>query len=178
MNDHATIDAFGTLIEPATLKIQRILPGPIERVWTYLTDSNLRRQWLASGTMEGPEGTAFELVWRNDELTNPPGRRPEGFSAEHSMPGRILAFDPPKRLSFTWNDSGSVTIELAPRGNTVLLTLVHDRLPEGPVKLMIGAGWHLHLDVLAARVADAAMPEPFWDAWARLRKEYERRFVV
>ena len=36
-------DAYGTLIEPATLKIERLLPGPIERVWAYLTDSELRR---------------------------------------------------------------------------------------------------------------------------------------
>ena len=36
-------DAYGTLIEPTTLKIQRLLPGPIERIWAYLTDSELRR---------------------------------------------------------------------------------------------------------------------------------------
>ena len=38
MNDLATIDAYGEVIEPATLKIQRLMPGPIERVWTYLTE--------------------------------------------------------------------------------------------------------------------------------------------
>src|SRR5262249_41272244 len=32
-----TPDAYGVLTEPATLKIQRLLPGPIERVWAYLT---------------------------------------------------------------------------------------------------------------------------------------------
>ena len=45
-------DAYGELIEPATLKMQRLLPGPIERIWAYLTDSELRRKWLAAGTME------------------------------------------------------------------------------------------------------------------------------
>ena len=40
-------DAYGVLTEPATLKIQRLLPGPIERVWAYLVESDLRRQWLA-----------------------------------------------------------------------------------------------------------------------------------
>ena len=40
MNDHPKIDAYGALSEPATLTIQRMLPGPIERVWAYLTESD------------------------------------------------------------------------------------------------------------------------------------------
>ena len=52
MSKCANPGAYGTLIEPATLKIQRLLPGPIERVWAYLTESDLRRQWLAAGPME------------------------------------------------------------------------------------------------------------------------------
>ncbi len=35
MNDRAKVDAYGALSEPATLTIQRMLPGPIERVWSY-----------------------------------------------------------------------------------------------------------------------------------------------
>ena len=79
---HAT-DTYGTLIEPATLNIQRLLPGPIERVWAYLTENDLRRKWLAAGQMETKIGAAFELVWRNDELTNPPGRRPAEIGRAH-----------------------------------------------------------------------------------------------
>ena len=73
-----TDDAYGTLTEPATLTLQRLLPGPIARVWAYLTDGELRRQWLAAGTMEEKVGAPVEFVWRNDELTDPPGERPEG----------------------------------------------------------------------------------------------------
>ena len=50
MNELATLDAYGVLTEPATLKIQRLLPGPVERVWAYLTESKLRRQWLAAAS--------------------------------------------------------------------------------------------------------------------------------
>lgn len=57
---HAT--PYGRLVEPATLKIERELPGPIERVWAYLTDSSLRRQWLASGDMSLQAGSTFEFV--------------------------------------------------------------------------------------------------------------------
>ena len=52
MNERANPDAYGVLTEPATLTIQRMLPGPIERVWAYLTESDLRRKWLAAGEME------------------------------------------------------------------------------------------------------------------------------
>src|ERR1700752_1612656 len=106
MNQRMTPDAFGVLIEPATLKIQRLLPGPIERVWAYLTQSELRRQWLAAGDMEMKVGAPFELVWRNDELTNPPGQRPPGFGVEHRMQSRITELDPPRRLPFAWAGRG------------------------------------------------------------------------
>jgi len=42
MNERATLDAYGMLTEPAMLKIQRLLPGPIERVWAYLTAEGIR----------------------------------------------------------------------------------------------------------------------------------------
>ncbi|MEO6410897.1 MAG: hypothetical protein ABIO45_19385 [Burkholderiaceae bacterium] len=79
MNELATPDAYGVLTEPATLKTQSLLPGPIERVWADLVESDLRRQWLAAGTMEMQVGAPVELVWRNDELTHPPGQRAPGF---------------------------------------------------------------------------------------------------
>ena len=36
-----------TLIEPGTVKMERLLPGPVERVWAYLTESDKRARWLA-----------------------------------------------------------------------------------------------------------------------------------
>lgn len=76
MADIAMPDAYGRLVEPTTLKIERLLPGPIDRVWAYLTQSELRRRWLASGEMRLAPDAPFELVWRNDELSDPPGRLP------------------------------------------------------------------------------------------------------
>jgi uncharacterized protein YndB with AHSA1/START domain len=89
MTDLKTDDGYGVLTEPATLTIQRFLPGPIERVWAYLTEGDLRRQWLAAGEMEMKVGAPFEFVWHNDELTDPPGQRAPGFSDEHRMESRI-----------------------------------------------------------------------------------------
>jgi len=156
------------------LKIQRILPGPIERVWAYLTESDLRRQWLAAGDMELKVGASFELVWRNEELTNPSGQRPPEKGAEHRLQSRITELDPPRKLSFLFGRSGDVSIELTPQGKTVLLTLIHRRLPDRDTELGVGAGWHAHLDVLVARM-EGREPAPFWDSWRVLKKEYERR---
>ena len=174
MNHRNTPDAYGVLTEAATLKIQRLLPGPIERVWAHLTDSDLRGQWLAKGAMEMKVGAPVELVWRNDELTDPPGERPAGFSDEHRMQSHITELEPPRRLAFTWGNTGGVSFELEPCGDQVLLTLIHRRLGDRATTLMIGAGWHMHLDLLVARLTGQATA-PFWDGWSRLRKEYDQR---
>ena len=174
MNERVNPDAYGVLSEPATLTIQRMLPGPIERVWAYLTESDLRRKWLAAGEMEMKVGAPFELVWRNSELTDPPGKRPDGFGEEHRMQSEITELDPPRKLAFTWGKSGGVSMELEPRGERVLLTVIHRRLPDRGMMVGVSTGWHTHLDMLAARLAGEE-PEPFWDGFIRLRKDYDDR---
>jgi len=174
MTDLATPNAYGALTEPATLTIERLLPGPIERVWAYLTESELRRKWLAAGPMEMKVGAPFEFVWRNDELTDPPGQRPPDFGDEHRMQSRITEVDPPRKLAFAWQGSGDVSFELEPKGDHVLLTVIHRRLPDRATLLKVGAGWHMHLDILVAR-ATGKKPAPFWEGWSRLQKEYDKR---
>ena len=45
----STLHADGEIIDRQTVRFERLLPGPIERVWAYLTESEKRRKWLASG---------------------------------------------------------------------------------------------------------------------------------
>jgi uncharacterized protein YndB with AHSA1/START domain len=174
MHDVSMRNLYGTVTAPATLTIERLLPGPIERVWSYLTESDLRRQWLASGDMELKAGAPFALTWRNDELTDPPGRRPAGMGDTHTMQSEILAVDPPRSLSFTFGTAGEVSFTLAEKGKDVLLTVVHKRAPDRSVLLSVSSGWHAHLDVLAARLRGET-PEPFWNEITRLKAEYEKR---
>lgn len=174
MNDRPALDAYGVVTEPATLTIERLLPGPVERIWSYITDSELRRQWLAAGAMQMQAGSPFEFVWRNDELTDPAGERPAGFPTEHRMEGQITEVDPPHRLTITWGSTGGVTFELTPQGNDVRLTIIHRRLGDRSMMLNIAGGWHMHLDILVARVT-GTKPQPFWDGWARLKQDYDLR---
>lgn len=168
------VDAYGTLIEPDTLQIKRLLPGPIERVWAYLTESDLRRQWLAAGDMKAEAGESFELVWRNDDLAGPAGDRPDDKPEEHRMQSHVVAADPPRKLVIAWRDTGNVTFVLEPLGEGVLLTLTHARFPTRSSILGHAAGWHAHLDVLEA-LAFEREPARFWDRWQSLREEYESR---
>lgn len=174
MTETLTRDPHGVLVEPATLKIERLLPGPVERVWSYLTDGELRRRWLAAGAMDLRVGAGFDLVWRNDGLSDAGDARPESFSEEERMTSRITEVDPPRRLSFTWMDDGEVTFELTPQGREVLLTVIHRRLPDRAMSLCVAAGWHTHLDILVARLTDTAAPS-FWRTWTRLQAEYDSR---
>lgn len=174
MTDATTLERFGALTEPATLTVRRLLPGPVERVWAWLTDGDLRRQWMAAGAMDASPGATVEFVWRNDELTAPSGQRPGGSPDEHRMTVRVTEADPPRHLAITWGESGAVSFDLEPLGGEVLLTLVHRRLSERPIRLNVASGWHAHLDVLEAKMRGQT-PEPFWDAVARLKAEYDRR---
>jgi len=169
-----TMDAYGALIEPTTLQIQRVLPGPIERVWAYLTKSDLRKQWLASGDMTLEVGAPFTLTWRNEELNTPRGKRPEGHDEVHSSTNTILEVMPPKRLVITFGASGHVAFDLETRGDKVLLTLTHSRIPDRGTLLSVSSGWHAHLDILGGKMNGEDGPD-FWTHWAKLRAEYEAR---
>ena len=179
MNAHTATAAipeadYGVVTAPQTVRLQRLLPGPIERIWAYLTEGELRRQWLASGDMALEVGAPFELVWHNDELSDPPGKRPEGFAEEHRMQSRITEVDPPRRLAFAWGE-GDVSFDLEPRGSQVLLTVTHRGISDRANMLMIGAGWHMHLNTLVTRAQGHVPSEAFWEGWTRLRAEYDRR---
>ena len=165
-------DKHGVLGPDQSLRIQRLLPGPIERVWAYLTESDLRRQWLASGTMQLQSGASFELVWRNDELSDSAAERPDGFSAESSATCQFIEVEPLRRLRYIWPGVGEVSMELESVGADVLLTLIHRQLVGEQLVLNVSAGWHAHLVLLIARLENIAAPS-LWATWKKLRTEYE-----
>jgi uncharacterized protein YndB with AHSA1/START domain len=170
-------DLPGTLADGGTLRIQRRLPGPIERVWAYLTDSELRRQWLASGAMSLQPGASFELVWRNDELSASAAERPDGFSAESRATCQFVEVEPPRRMRYRWPGVGEVSIELEAAGKDVMLTLTHRQLSGERLILNVCAGWHAHLALLVAHL-EGTSPPSLWGTWQRLRKDYEQRICA
>lgn len=169
-----TPSPFAERTDPATLTLRRRLPGPVETVWAYLTDGALRRQWLAAGAMTLQPSASFELVWRNDELSDRADERPEGFSAESRATCRITELEPLRRLRFDWPGVGDVSFQLDADGSDVLLTVTHRRLPDHATSVKVAAGWHMHLDVLMARASGKPAPS-FWRGWRQLCGAYEQR---
>ncbi|BEM82589.1 ATPase [Serratia marcescens] len=173
---------YGMIIEPGTLRIQRLLPGPIERVWAYLTESDKRATWLAAGAMKLENGASLELEFRNSDLAGehePPPAKYKQHGGCVSNRGHITCLFPPRLLSFTWaeQDQGrpsEVTFELTEQGSAVLLTVTHRRLANRDEMLSVASGWHTHLDILLDRLHDRA-PQPFWSTHARLEEEYRAR---
>jgi uncharacterized protein YndB with AHSA1/START domain len=169
------MNEYGVLTEPGTVRIQRMLPGPIERVWAYLTESEKRRTWLAAGPMEPQLGGQVHLQFHNSELTGKHEQAPERYQASDcgASEGHVTAWDPPRHLAFTWSGGSEAGFELTPHGSEVLLVVTHRRLEERPTLLSVAAGWHTHLGILEAHLCGEP-PAPFWQTHARLELEYDR----
>ena len=149
-----------TLIKPSTIRFERLLPGPVERVWAYLTESKKRATWLAAGEFDLRLGGKVELIFDNDKLSDDV---PHGGGVR-KFEGKITRLEPLRALAYTWNWDGKpsdVLYELTPKGKDVLLTIVH-RLPdERELVKAVGGGWATHVGILADQL-NGVKPRPFW----------------
>ncbi|WP_242107938.1 SRPBCC family protein [Luteimonas aquatica] len=169
---------------PDAVRIERTLPGPIERVWAYLTEDEKLGQWLASGIIEPRVGGKVELLFLHSRLSDEPGPAPARYADMepngYRHRSRVTAWDPPRVLAYTWgeqDDASEVRFELNERGDDVLLTVTHARLPNHGELVGVSGGWHAHLDVLADRLHGRAPPN-FWKRHAPLDAEYQKRFAA
>lgn len=171
-------EPHGRPIGPGTLRIERLLPGPPERIWAYLTESGKRALWLAGGPMDAEAGGRVELRFRHADLSaekDPPARYGE-YREGHAVSGTLLRCEPMRVLSYSWGDGAEdsrVTFELVPQGAEVLLIVTHERLRSRDGMASVAAGWHVHLGILLDRLEERE-PRGFWSAHGRLEAEYAR----
>lgn len=178
-------DTHAELVAADTVRIERLLPGPPERVWAYLTDPDKRRLWLAGGEIELRVGGRADLVFHNDVLTghdDPPPAKHAHQGGEARMSGRVTACEPPRLLAYTWGegageDASEVRFDLAPQGESVLLVVTHRRLHGRDTMISVASGWHTHLGVLLDRLHGRA-PASFWPTHTRLEREYAQRLPI
>jgi uncharacterized protein YndB with AHSA1/START domain len=161
------------------VRLVRTLPGPIERVWEYLTDPAKRSRWFAGGAMEPRQGGKVTLLFRHRNLApdeTPPEEHREHHEQGTSMSGVVTRWEPPRVLAYTFGDpaESEVTFELTPRGDEVVLVLTHRAQP-GDLPYMTGycAGWHTHLAHLLAQLEGKPRP-PFWPLFLQLKETYAR----
>jgi uncharacterized protein YndB with AHSA1/START domain len=169
------MNEYGSLIAPGTVRFERVLPGPIERVWAHLTESEARGRWFASGPMELRVGGKVELLFQHTRLTDEP--TPERYKATEkgiTMLGVVTRCEAPRVLAYTWDES-EVTFELAPRGQAVLLVLTHRKLASRAEEIDVSGGWHTHLGVLEDLLRGAPRG-PFWSRVFELERAYRERY--
>ena len=175
------MNEYGELIAADEVRFRRLLPGPIERIWSYLTEAERRRQWLCDGQTEGAIGGRVDLIFRNAELSTlrdiDPPEKYRDLPDEVAFHGVVTRYEPPHVLAHTWvedDDYTEVTYELAAVDDQVLLTLTHRRVATREMKESIMGGWHTHLNILV-EVLNDRQPQPFWLQHGPLEEEYSRR---
>jgi uncharacterized protein YndB with AHSA1/START domain len=132
------------------VRFERTVPGPIDRVWDFITSTERLPAWFGQGRIEPREGGTVTLM-------------------DGHIRGVVTQWKPRHRLSYTWNvfspgESESaypesyLTIELETHGEEVQLALTHLPVLERFEK-QNAMGWHTFLDVLEAALR-GEMPQP------------------
>ena len=131
--------------EPQSVIVERDFPHPPEKVWRALTQPHLIEEWLMKADFKPVVGHRFDF------RVNP---RPDVDFLIHCQ---ILAVEPHKKLSYTWNRdedaSGMptvVTFTLTPTASGTHLRMEHAGFSHDRPQNYRGAiaGWHRFLGAL------------------------------
>ena len=131
----------GKILTEHAVVFERLFPGPIERVWDFLTRAELLPQWYGEGSIAAREGGAVNLMGGH-------------------IRGVVTQSRPPHLLAYTWNvfnpgqsvsdyPESYLTFTLQPEGGAVKLTLTHRPIPEN-MQAPTQMGWHTMLDLIEA----------------------------
>ena len=163
-----------TMIQPGTVKLDRVLPGAPARVWSYITESSKRAKWLAAGKFDLRVGGAIQLEFDNDKLSGEKGAPATRHENLMSFDGVITRLETNRALTHTWNWDGAsteVTYELTPFGKATRLVIVHRNLEGRELQADVMGGWDAHTGILED-VLNGEEPRPFWKTQRKLAREY------
>jgi len=172
--------AYATTPAKSTVRLERLLPGSIEKVWAFLVEPDKRMRWFAGGPMEPRVGGAVKLVFQHSNITDEP--IPEKWKDTGAdggeLVGAVTRWEPPHALAYTWNEGGAaseVTFELTAKGAETLLVLTHRKLPNREEMVGVSGGWHAHVDALEA-VLRGEKPGGFWSSVQRYDAHYGKTY--
>lgn len=161
------MDELGSFVrngDNVDLRYERRYPRPIDTVWAALTDPARLGDWLGPARVEPKAGGRYEVF----------------IDRPRPMTGRILTWEPPHLLEFSWDTGDApqslVRGELTREGDGTRLVFIHGGIGFAWIGLVL-PGWHVHLERLASLLADAAQPlsRPRWRA---LQAIYLERFKL
>jgi uncharacterized protein YndB with AHSA1/START domain len=151
-------------VAPDAIRLERVLDAPVETVWRYLTEANLREQWFMGGTDATGVGE-FDLVVDHDKLSSDDVPYPESHECYKGAvwTEKVLRFDPPRLLETTFQGgkNGIVIYELAPEGERTRMILTHRGITSDAGFQGFGGGWNSHMTVLQERLAGRTVRD-FW----------------
>ncbi len=141
------------------LRFERWLAHPPEKVWAALTDPAELAHWFpqdVAADLRG--GGTMRFTFRGGEA--PP------------FDGEVLVYDPPRILAYRWA-TDVLRWELRPDGSGCQLTFT-DTIDTYGKAARDGAGWHVSLEALTARL-DGDEPPPA-GRWQQVHSGYVSRF--
>jgi uncharacterized protein YndB with AHSA1/START domain len=140
---------LGQMQQVVAVRFERVLPGPAARVWEHITVPQKLAGWFGENSrIEPHEGGMVSLMGGH-------------------IRGVVTQWKPARKLAHTWNvfapggaespyPESYLTLDLAPRGDEVVLTLFHLPVLERfePQNAM---GWHTFLDMLTTALGGGEM---------------------
>lgn len=154
------------------IRLERTFDAPAEKVWRYLTEADLRREWFMGGTDARPD-SEFELLVDHDNLSDDEVPYPESYAAFKGATWneKVIRFDPPALLETTFQGgkNGNVTYELFAEGDRTRLVVTHSGIQSGTGAQDFGSGWNSHMTVLQEKLAGRGVAN-FWALHAQSRE--------
>lgn len=117
-----------------TFVYQTHIASTRERVWEALTSPDFTRRFWNGRLVESDWRVGSTVTFRHD------------YDDAVDSVGTVLAFEPPRRLSYATDDR-TVTFELLATGDVVALTVTHSGLDESAYRMAAG-GWSFILSNL------------------------------
>jgi len=155
-----------------SIRLERMLDAPPEKVWRYLTEAGLREQWFMGGTDATGVGE-FDLLVDHDKLSSEKVPYPESYECFKGAvwTEKVIRFEPPRLLETTFQGgkNGNVTYELFPDGDRTRLVLTHSGIESPSGFQDFGGGWNSHLTVLEEKLAGRSVRD-FWALHAKSRE--------
>ena len=118
------------------IRLERRLARPVDAVWRAVTDTSEMKSWFPTRIEIDEWKVGAEMTHHFDEHNIDP------------LPGRVLEWDPPRRVGFTWGED-SITFELTADGADATVFVLTEELSANAAARN-AAGWDACLDRLAS----------------------------
>ena len=139
------------------IRFERTYARPVETVWSALTEPERLADWMGVSHVEPHVGGRFDTIQD---------------SAAPST-GKVVAWEPPKILEFTWSNKDApdsvIRYELTPAGQSTRLVFTQRGVLPGRSALMM-PGWQWLFDRLAnvLESKDGTASGKSWSEWQQV----------